>query len=436
MKKQIVHEFDAEIATHYSINAAIVFGYFNFRLNNRSYLQLEFEDRYCPIKFDNLQAMYPYMARKTIQNALELLCKGTDKHPALLKRRKKGNILEIGLTGAFKLIQSPHKFDTQLAAKLGVIAAVAYYNISYFIGKNWSKAMTDYVLRLDPLKFTDNQERTHAAYLATLRAAAYTGSISNWLKHRPYVSQRTSERAFAALIDEGLLHKQRGDRHSFKYCWSKKELEKYLATSLNLCGIKNYLPKDIQLPSNVYDGRQMYIEGVKDISKLVLTATASATCKPVVEDLVVGRSADAFGEDIDEDIDEPPSLRSATSSGERASHVEAEDLRSPVEIRKMQEIEANGGEDPDKTLAQKIPRGVVSELHVIEGEEDRLYLSDKGLSALQRKLNRPYYPKAPRKKKTGTRPYHKKIIPDHPDFDDYVDGLTPEQRAAYFASLS
>lgn len=74
--------------------------------------------------------------------------------------------------------ESPHKFSVELATKLGVIPAIVYRNISYFIRKNWCGKADLVYDKLDPEQFGwDERAMREHAYNQTRKAAACFSTV-------------------------------------------------------------------------------------------------------------------------------------------------------------------------------------------------------------------------------------------------------------------
>lgn len=197
----IAHEFDPNVAVVYGVNAAVLFQHI-------CYLSQESPSRWVNLTLQELCTKYPYLGRKAIWRALQVLVKPGRKTPPLVLR--KGTQAGTGHLYApvpkDGFCENPHKFDIALAGKLGVVPAIIYRNVRYFVQKNWMIRAETLYDRLDPDTFhLDNIAMWTFAYDNTIKAAAHFTTVEQWVKHRPYVALRSAERAFNCLLEEGLL---------------------------------------------------------------------------------------------------------------------------------------------------------------------------------------------------------------------------------------
>ena len=194
------HRFDPSVATCYGVPAALVYNYIAFRVK----YQL---NEFIVITLPEFYARYPYMGEWEVRAALATLTRTGKRAPALINRQYDGGCYSYALNA--NVVLNPkggHKFDPFLATELGIIPAVIYENISYWVKKNWDIAYEDVVPNLDPADFDFDQREFDAfAYTATRAKAYHTGSIVDWAKLHTFTSFATAKRGFALLLKKKLL---------------------------------------------------------------------------------------------------------------------------------------------------------------------------------------------------------------------------------------
>ena len=220
------HRFDPIVATCYGVPAALVYNYIAFRVK----YQL---NEFIVITLPEFYARYPYMGEKQVRLALETLTRPGKRAPALINRQYDGGCYSYALTANVVLKpKEGHKFDPVLATKLGIIPAVIYENVSYWVKRNWDIAYDKAVTNIDPANFDFDQRKLDAfVYTATRTKAYHTGSIVDWMKLHTYTSFATAKRGFALLLKKKLLMVTHGRR--LKPVWELPE--KQVAAHMSFC---------------------------------------------------------------------------------------------------------------------------------------------------------------------------------------------------------
>ncbi len=193
------HEFDPNVAVVYGVNAALLFQHVCYLAQGQ---------RWVSLTLPQLCEKYPYLGRKAIWLALQTLTHPGVKTPQLVLRKgeDKGNSHMYAPVPKDGFCEIPHKFSTNLANELGVVPAIIYRNIRYWILKNWMDRADDLYGRLRPEEFDhDVYAMKEFSYDNTRKAAAHFSAAEEWTKHHCYVSLRSAFRGFSCLLEEGLL---------------------------------------------------------------------------------------------------------------------------------------------------------------------------------------------------------------------------------------
>lgn len=162
-----LHLFDPVVAKTYGLNSAAVYQYLAW--HTRKYGQWVG-------RMESLLQTAPYLSRKELRGALHRLM--GEGCPKILKRRLEGgdryHYVVLRRIRGNKL----HVFDPRMASKYGILTAVVYDNVLYWINE---------------AAITGEDEPSHY----TTPAEAH--------KLYPYAAFRSIERAFQVLRDEGEL---------------------------------------------------------------------------------------------------------------------------------------------------------------------------------------------------------------------------------------
>jgi hypothetical protein len=195
------HEFDPKVAAVYGINAAIIFQHI-------AYLSQESPSKWVDLSLQELTGKYPYMGRKAIWLALRKLVFPGRRAPALVARKGR----EMGVGFLYRPIPDdgfcdiPHKFSVDLASNIGLVPAIIYRNVSYWVRKNWLNRAEIVYSRLDPARFDYHEPAMQEFALTNSRRAAVCfNTVDAWVKQRSYIARRTAFLGFDTLLDEGLL---------------------------------------------------------------------------------------------------------------------------------------------------------------------------------------------------------------------------------------
>jgi len=280
------HRFDANVATSYGVPAALVFNYIAFRVKYQ-------KDEFITITLPEFYAQYPYMGKWEVRAALKALTRPGRKAPALVNRQLDNGCYSYAINAMVFNPDKGHKFDPDLAVKLGIIPAVIYQNISYWIKRNWDIAHEKVAPTLDPADFDFDQRKFDSfVYTITRTKAYHTGSISDWMELHPYTSFATAKRGFALLLKKKMLTVTHGRR--LKPVWELPEKE--VAAHLSFCvsgkDLKIRNLKSSRSSSNSHDEAQNHSIQLKITEKQRLSSEVIRLYSAFSEALVNEASVD------------------------------------------------------------------------------------------------------------------------------------------------
>lgn len=199
-EQYVAHKFDTQVAGVYGIIPAIIFQYVCWRSSNSPVRWIQFT-------VDELCKQYPYLTPKQVRLALHALVNSGSRTPALvLRKRVCGRSFMYAPACKDSKADQWHYFDIRLAERLGLVPAIIFQNIGWWIKKNWQEHADEYYRYLDPAKFDDDWDQMQGhAYLHTRRAAAHHCYVRVWAGEHAYIPQRSIERGFSCLLAAGLL---------------------------------------------------------------------------------------------------------------------------------------------------------------------------------------------------------------------------------------
>ncbi|MGO8928082.1 MAG: hypothetical protein ACLQU3_14515 [Limisphaerales bacterium] len=201
----IVHGFGGEIARRVGVKAACVFQYLRYRAS-----QSPTKTARCSLT--QIQKACPYLDRDDVRGARSKLCQG--KLPLMKAKRQPGHITVY--TPDFEAdTGKQHTFLVDVARQVGVLAAVLYSHIHFWL---WSfvrsivdaraEFLLEQVKKRKDYCFDEEKLNDEAFRYAENRARFYL-SPSQAKQLRSYGSQRTIERALKIIADRKLLRKER-----------------------------------------------------------------------------------------------------------------------------------------------------------------------------------------------------------------------------------
>ena len=204
------HSFNPTIAQNFGINAAIIFQYISFRSRHSPA-----PDKFVRLTLPDFQMQYPYMGSWEIRLALDKLTLPASRpssispgkiSPAIVHRRLESDGYSYAPICHDIMGTTKHRFDRVLAAKIGVLPAIIYDNVSYWIKFNWDVAFNEVYQKIDPADFNDDDFKVRQfAAEYTKPKAAHHGKVRAWAAEHPYVTLRSAERGFQQLVQIGLL---------------------------------------------------------------------------------------------------------------------------------------------------------------------------------------------------------------------------------------
>jgi hypothetical protein len=358
------HQFNPQIARVYSLPAALVFQYIFYRCAAE-------KAKFITFTVSELAERYPYMDRTTVLRALNLLVYPTD-NPALVSRKIIKGVYYYGIVPTDKSCGT-YRFDVRIATELGIAPAIILASVGYWVKMNWKQKAEEAVRKLDPKQFDyDHPAMFEEALVQTVRGAAHTTTIEDWVTRHSYLSERTARRGFSCLLKAGLLEKRPGKHHKTIYTLNVDLLSKYGDKLLSLSGKTNSPAKLHQSPANLHQSPANSHQE-QGVNKCVEAGSKSLD-EALSDEAFSDQHGDAFA---------PPALADARS------------------------VVARSASNSDFSPA---------------------------LRADLSRLNQPGY--ARRKKRSSKkRSYTRLPKPDDPDFDLYIDDLPPVEREKYLASL-
>lgn len=242
------HEFDPKVAAVYGINAAILFQHI-------CYLSQESPNRWVDLSLEELCQKYRYMGRDQLWRALHALLVPQGRKPQLVVRKGR----EMGTGFLYRPIPNdgfcdlPHKFSVDLALKIGVVPAIIYRNISYWVRKNWLNRAEVVYSRLDPVGFKYHEPAMQEFALTNSRkAAACFTTVDAWVKQRSYVKLRTAFESFNTLLEEGLLTRTTGPHRIPIWSLPPRILTSFKRKMLELSQLENFsaeTKRELQKPN-------------------------------------------------------------------------------------------------------------------------------------------------------------------------------------------
>lgn len=382
------HRFIPQVAEIYGIPAALIYQYIQYRSERMT-------TRWVDLTLEHVCKQYPYFGRNQVWAAMQKLIHSGKKTPSLVLRKQVGGAY-LYAPIAKNNCTSLHTFDVRIAMKAGVVAAVIYHNIGFWIKRNWMQKAETLYEHLNPAEFDDcDTMMQRFAYQHTRKAAAHHGTVAEWVKHHAYIPQRSAERGFSCLLKLGLLKAAPTSRRKPLWYLPRKLLAEFENEMLSKSHLENDTAKTKCSPPKSKTHRQNLTRAAKTKRQIESRGLAADGYSAVVEADVVEAVLRIEKPLEDHYTAFPlPSLADARD-GQAGTAVDAASPRPSAEVWKKVE-----------------------------------------------KLNRASLP-APVKKKVlkdffghpVKRQYVRKPKPEDDDFDLYVDDLSPEARRKYLASF-
>jgi hypothetical protein len=377
-EQSTIHKFDREVACVYGIVPAIIYQYICWRSVNSPV-------RWITFTLEELSEQYPYLTYAQVRNAVDRLIYPHGKNPALVTRRgKRGSSFLYAPVCESPVVTRWTKFDTGLAARLGLVPAIIYYNVGYWIKKNWDDHATERAAYYDPAKFDFDVDRLNAqAYQDTRDSAAHFCYIDQWVKERPFISRRSAFYGFSRLLKANLLVKTHLRDRQPLWGFTDKEAKKHIAKSL--------------IANEGRDSNAGLTESVQNQQSQCRISRASALST------VDSSSSDSLSREC-------PPVQSSTSEA------------PVVRCANQKQVKENVDAFRRSLAGARSAAGTAS-----SGPSAKLALGRK----IRRDLNRPNLPVYKEHGSPVKRSYHRQPVPQN-EFDlNVMDDMTPEQRAAY-----
>ena len=432
------HTFNPILAKNFSINAALIFQYIVHRsAHSKS------PDKFVRLTLPDFKMQYPYMGEWEIRSALKKLTmpalrpssvRPGKSAPAIVHQRVESDGYSYAPSCHDLMGTTKHKFDKELATRIGVIPAIIYSNVSYWIKFNWDVAFNEVYQKVDPASFGDDDlsVRVFAANY-TKPKAAHHGTVKAWLKLHPYVTPRTAARGFRKLVVAGLLKVTHTTRKIPVWELASKDELDYLCILIglnDLSAAQLLLHKQLNAKITVMMPKsqsrcQNHRLDAKITAKSQLSSNPSITCSDVNEAVLKAGSV-AFGS-----VDEASSrdMSSSVSAGEVSS-------ASPSQPSTSQRDE-DAAAAPTLTLPAEFQMSRSQLRDAIEA------VNPETVSKI-RHLNRAHVPKLKKKLVRDAfglpavrvkRKYTRHPTPDDADYFEYMEDLTPAERITYAAQF-
>jgi hypothetical protein len=176
---EAVHRFNPAVAHAYGIPAALVFQHISARCEKSGL-------GWAVATLNSLRRHYLYLGRTTLYHGLTALVRGTDRAPAMLRRRPVPDTAQLYQYGPYPgtacSASELRAFNTSLAQQLGVFAALVYATLECQ-SQCWN-----------PTDVTDDAEFRQ---------------VVGWChKRHSYLSKQTIRRAVNALLEQNLVRKE------------------------------------------------------------------------------------------------------------------------------------------------------------------------------------------------------------------------------------
>jgi len=386
------HRFNPYIANVYGINSALIYQYLNYRSSVTP-------GRFVDVTLAELREQYPYLGEWQVWAALQNLINVGKTTPPLILRKQVGGVYKYApVADDNSDLGSLHTFDANVAIEVGVVAAIIFHNVSYWIKRNWQRQAEEVYRYLDPVAFDDSDYAMQRfAYQKTRLAAAHYTTITEWLETHRYVSKRSAERGFSCLQQAKLLTSGRTRRN--KPTW--------------------YLPRHLLC---------QFQQDMLDKSTLEITTAKTQSTPPKPKTHRQNPSATAKTQRKQGLSDCPPN---STSAFEEV-HIEK------AALRVVKQVEDNPDAFRQSTLADA--RGDTAGTASMAAAPRSPSVRPKADRSL-REMNQQNYPRGKTKVLRDSyghpvkRQYTHKPKLDDDDFELYIDNLTPEARREYLASL-
>ena len=433
------HTFNPILAKNFGINAALIFQYIATRSAHS-----KAPDKFVRLTLPDFKMQYPYMGEWEIRSAIKKLTMPASRPsstnhgksaPAIVHQRVESDGYSYAPSCHDLMGATKHKFDKLLATQIGVIPAIIYSNVSYWIKYNWDVAFNEVYQKVDPASFDDDDHsvRVFAANY-TKPKAAHHGTVKAWLKLHPYITLSTAERGFRQLVETGLLKVTHTTRKIPVWELALKDELDYMRILLGVNDLSSAeAPSSKQLnfnstdiPSKSQSHLQNHSLTFKITSKQHLNSEVIRLYTALNEAVLKAGSV-AFGS-----VDEASSrdMSSSLSAAEVSS-------ASPSQPSTSQRDE-DAAAAPTLTLPAEFQMSRSQLRDAIEA------VNPETVSKI-RHLNRAHVPKLKRKLVRDAfglpavrvkRQYTRHPTPDDPDYFEYMEDLTPAERSAYIAKFS
>lgn len=379
------HRFNPTVAEVYGVNAALIFEYVSFRSRTAP-------ARWVDLTLDDICKQYPYLGAWQVWAALQKLISAGRKTPPLILRKQVDGAYLYAPVCEQSSKEALHVFDARVALQVGVIPAIILHNVGYWIKENWRTAAEELYQRLDPEEFDSSDfQMQRFAYQMTRKVAAHHSRVEDWVKHHRYVSQRTAERGFSCLLQEGSLKVTHVRRRKPLWHLSRKwlcEFEREMLSKSDLC---EFTAKTQNVAPKPKVCRQNPKRAAKTQADLTLTSMGS-TSSGAVEEAFIEETGLRLEKPVEDHNDpfEPPALANARTGQPEGRRERSTSFRSSRELRQ-----------------NNVPN-----------------LPEVKAKILRDGLGHPV------KRQVVHKP-----TPDDPDWLEYLEELTPEERNSYIASF-
>ena len=428
MGNLLLHRFNPQIAELYGINAALIFQYIWYRSVKMA------GGRYVAMTLDDICKQYPYLGRKQVRLALEVLVNSGKRTPALVSRKRTDSSLSFLYTPICRDAGTVFvNFDTHVALQCdSVVAALIYANILSWIKHDWRTKAMELYEHLDPAQFDfDDGQMQYFAYRQTKRVAQHRLTAKKWASLNPYAPIRTVERGLLCLQQARFLRKPcAGSRSSIWFIRSNIMVE-IMKQSLHSNDLLDSTAKTTVIPPKRHSYRQNDTPTAKTTPDLPLSPSGSEGNSRVGKALSKAFELRSCEHIVKAD--------GSLLNGDEPPKFDAPSVLTPRNDSSV-DVEFDDDEDERNREPEAEHEDYQPVLPAAYGENSRRALSNPDIVKTMRILNRPQLPQIKKKLAKDVfgnpvkRAHVKVPQPDDPEYYEYLDSLTPEQQVDFLAS--
>lgn len=205
-----IHKFDPELALaiveiakvkgNVAVHASLLHAYFTYRQGQQSGVK-GVRASHCM-----LRKAHPYMSTNKIRAALAVLT----SNGLLAVQSAQGRVRRY-TPEKISPCRHYHSFCSSVACEVGVIGAVLYSNIHFWLNSRWRDAIDEHAEKLQLGDFDFNNDLLHAEACRLTPSQEYYLTARQWSDTHRYASHDTVQRALALLQDKDYLVLRKDD---------------------------------------------------------------------------------------------------------------------------------------------------------------------------------------------------------------------------------